>query len=401
MNPPDPLVVIAPDSFKGSCSSPEAAAAIAAGVFEALGEAVRIRRIPLADGGEGTLDALTAAWGGRVLSVGTRDALGRERSGRVGVSADGRTAIVEAAEANGLPHVSDLPLRPLDADSFGVGLLVRAALDAGADEILLCVGGSATSDGGAGMLRALGVELLEGNGAPIPPGARGLARLDAVDLTAVDPAVRAARWRIVCDVENPLRGPRGAAAVFGPQKGASPEDLDVIDSGLARLAEVLGNTLGTDSSELASRPGLGAAGGLALGPVALWDAELVSGAELVAFASGLDEALAEADLVITGEGRLDAQSLGGKVLSRVLAGAGAGRSAGTGGSVVVIAGSVALSAAECREAGITAAFSLANGPASLAELQSDTQRLLAAAAAHVCALFAAGCRGSESGRLRS
>ena len=379
-----PVIVVAPDSLKGSCSAVEAAAALASGARAALGPEARILEVPLADGGEGTLDALVGAWGGRVESVPTTDALGRPRAGRIGFSADGRTAIIEAAEANGLPHVQDRELRALDADSAGVGTLIATALDAGAGELVLCIGGSATSDGGAGMLRALGARLLDERGADIPAGARGLADLATIDLGGVHPRAAGAAWRIAVDVEHPLIGENGAAAVFGPQKGAGPDQVAVIDRGLARLAAVLG---GPDADSLAARPGMGASGGLALGPVALWGAQLAPGAELVASAAGLDRALEEADLVLTGEGRLDVQSLGGKVVSRVVAGARA-----AGAPVVVIAGGVELTAGECREAGIAAALSIATGPAELAELRSDAPRLLAEAAAHACALFAAARR---------
>ncbi|WP_125098603.1 glycerate kinase [Leucobacter chromiireducens] len=387
MPAPTVRVLIAPDSFKGSCAAPDAAHALAAGARAALGPAARIRQLPLADGGEGTLEALTAAWGGDIATVPTTDALGRPRSGRIGLSADGSRAIIEAAEANGLPHVADAPLRALDADSAGVGTLIRAALGTGARELLLCVGGSATSDGGAGMLRALGVGLLRADGSPIAAGARGLTELARIDAAGLLPAVREARWRIAVDVQNPVVGPRGVAAMFGPQKGATPAEIGVIDAGLRRFAELLAAP--NASPPLTRLPGLGAAGGLALGPVALWGAELVPGAELVADAVGLDAALREADLVLTGEGRLDAQSLTGKVVSRVLAGS--ARADASRPRTVVIAGSVALSAAECRAAGITAALSLAQGPASLDALQRDARELLAEAAAHACALaFPAG-----------
>lgn len=446
-------MVIAPDSLKDSCSAAEAAEALAKGVRMALRQRVRVRQIPMADGGEGTLDALVAAWakdrrGGydqhdrtrqddrtrqhdgtrrdgeyhrrdegdrrhgnannnrdshraedrhdaspRILSVPTMDALGRPRVGRIGLSPDGRTAIVEAAEANGLPHVADLPPRPLDADTAGVGALVRAALEAGAWEILLCIGGSATSDGGAGLLRSLGVRLLDEAGDDIAPGARGLLELDRIDSSGLLPAARDARWRIAVDVDNPLVGPRGAAAVFGPQKGASPEDVALIDAGLARLADVLAEAAGPAASaaELRDRPGLGAAGGLALGPVALLGADTVPGAELVAQALDLDRAIGESRLVITGEGRLDAQSLDGKVVSRVV------EAAPEGVPVVVVAGSLALTATECREAGIAAAFSIADGPETLAGLSARAPELLAETAAHVCAIAAASGPLAEAG----
>lgn len=373
-----PLVVVAPDSFKGSCDSVAAASALVRGVRQALGETVRIRELPLADGGEGTLDALTTAWGGTVRAAPTTDALGRPRDGRFGLSADGRTAIIEAAEANGLPHVSDVAPQPLGADTRGVGLLALAALGAGATEILLCVGGSATNDGGAGLLVALGARLLDSAGNELAPGPRGLAQLDRVDLTGLSPAARAARWRVAVDVDNPLTGPRGAAAVFGPQKGATPGDIAAIDAALGRFARVLAPDAG-----LESRAGLGAAGGLPLALVAVLGAEVTPGADLVARAVGLDAALAEAALVITGEGRLDAQSLDGKVLSRILSGVRRGT------PVLAVVGSLALSARECRAAGLTAALSIAQGPATLDELTPRTPELLAEAAAQACALVGA------------
>ncbi|MBU3995291.1 MAG: glycerate kinase [Actinobacteria bacterium] len=392
-----PVVVVAPDSLKGSCTAPDAARAIASGVRSALGQGARVRELPLADGGEGTLDVLVAAWGGTILEVATTDALGRPRTGRVGLSGGrqgARLAVIEAADANGLPAIVDQPLRPLDADTAGVGTLVRAALDTGAAEILLCLGGSATSDGGAGMLRALGARLLDASGSDVAPGARGLSELHEIDLSGLDARAGKIVWRVACDVDHPLTGGGGAAAVFGPQKGATPEQVAVIDRGLSTLARLLAEAAGYDSSELRFLPGLGAAGGLALGPVALFGAQLVPGSALVSDAVGLRDALDHADLVITAEGRLDAQSLQGKVVSRVLAEAGAHRdgahaAAGAVPStvpVVVLAGSVELTFEECQRAGIAAAWSIAQGPATLEQLQADTPRLLAEAAAHLTRL---------------
>lgn len=379
-----PVVVVAPDSLKGSCSAPEAARAMASGARAALGPDARILELPMADGGEGTLEALMASRSGRIETVPTTDALGRSRNGRIGLSnAPTRLAIIETAEANGLPAVADAPLRPLDADTAGVGSLILAALDSGADEIILCVGGSATSDGGAGMLRVLGARLLDASGADIGPGARGLSDLHRIDLSGMDPRAAQVRWRIACDVDNPLTGPRGAGAVYGPQKGATSEDVLLIDANLDRLARVLAEATGAECEVLSQQPGLGAAGGLGCGPVAIFRAELVPGAELVAEAVGLRAALTGADLVLTAEGRLDSQSLSGKVVSRVLADAG-------DAAVMVIAGSLGLSAVETREAGISAAFSLARGPAPLEDLQRDTRVLLSEAAAQACGAFLAG-----------
>ncbi|QYM74830.1 glycerate kinase [Leucobacter luti] len=387
-----PIVVVAPDSLKGSCTAGEAAAALARGVRAVLGPTATVREVPLADGGEGTLDALIAAWDGRIVSIPTTDALGRAAIGRLGLHAPppaaasvraGALAIIETADANGLLAVSDVPQQALDADSFGVGTLVLAALDAGADELLLCLGGSATSDGGAGLLRALGARLLNAAGADIAPGARGLTELTTIDLTGLDQRARAASWRIACDVENPLTGPRGAAAVFGPQKGATEDEVVHIDAGIVRLTDALAPHSPLRPDELRAQPGLGAAGGLALGPVALMGATLVPGAELVSTAVGLPAALADATLIITGEGRFDRQSFDGKVVSRVIS------DAPPGTPVVVIAGSVALSGAELRAKGVTAAFSIAPGPATLSELQSNCVELLSEAAARVCGVFIA------------
>lgn len=441
------MIVVAPDSLKGSCTSAQATQAIARGVRSVFGERAEVREVPMADGGEGTLDTLVAAWGGEVVQADTSDALGRPCEGRVGLgtraAGAGLSAIIEAADANGLPLVADAPLRPLDADSYGVGLLIRAALDAGASELLLCIGGSATSDGGSGMLRALGARLLDKSGREVPSGARGLLELHAIDLSGFDQRAARVSWRVACDVDNPLTGPRGAAKVFGPQKGASDEEVELIDQVLARLADTLatarvsGGLVGRDtaamtegavgrgaatesaragglsidgvpdfsvdldvatghtttglgasalqgvssghgSAQLQATSGIGAAGGLALGPVALFGAELVPGSQLVGDAVGLPEALLGADIVFTGEGRFDSQSLDGKVVSQVVAASPAST------KVIVLAGSIGLPAEQSREAGVAAAFSIAQGPATLAEMQRDAERLLEETAKQVC-----------------
>jgi glycerate kinase len=244
------------------------------------------------------------------------------------------------------------------------------------------------------MLRALGARLLDASGSDVAPGARGLSELHEIDLSGLDARAGKVVWRVACDVDHPLTGGGGAAAVFGPQKGATPEQVAVIDRGLSTLARLLAEAAGYDSSELRFLPGLGAAGGLALGPVALFGAQLVPGSALVSDAVGLRDALDHADLVITAEGRLDAQSLQGKVVSRVLAEAGAHRDGAHAAAcavpstvpVVVLAGSVELTFEECQRAGIAAAWSIAQGPATLEQLQADTPRLLAEAAAHLTRL---------------
>ncbi|SHJ98246.1 glycerate kinase [Nocardiopsis flavescens] len=375
-------VAIVPDSFKGSARAVDVAAAMERGVRDAFGAAgveTDVRTLPFADGGEGTLDALLGAWGTRALTVDTTDALGRPARARYGLSPDGRTGIIEAAEANGLPLVSDVPLRPLTATTRGIGPLVTALLDAGVEEILLCIGGSATTDGGAGLISALGARLLDREGAELPDGGAGLTALDRLDTSGLDPRARSVRWRIACDVTNPLVGERGAAAVFGPQKGAGPDDVRVLDAGLDRLADVLARATGDDVRD---RPGMGAAGGLPAPLTALLGAEAVPGSRMVAEVLDAERLMADADLVLTGEGRFDGQSLGGKVVDAVR------RLAPAGCPVVVIAGDVRVTPAELRESGVTAAFSTARGPRTLERMSEEVLADIEWATANCCRLLA-------------
>lgn len=373
-------VVIAPDSFKGSLGAAEAAAAMAAGVRQALGASVVIRQCPMADGGEGTLDAILSAWAVPAREMLTRDALGRKRTARYGLSADSRSGVVEAAEANGLPAVTDVPLQPRRADTYGVGLILRELLDQGVEEILLCIGGSASTDGGTGLLGALGAQFLDESGAPVAAGGAGLAAIATIDLSALHPRARSVRWRVAVDVSNPLCGPLGAAAVFGPQKGADEADVAELDAGLDRLATVIAELTGIDMHAV---PGAGAAGGMPATLVPLLGAVTVPGSRLVADAVKLAEKLVGAHLVLTGEGSFDAQSLGGKVVHAVAA------LAPDGCPVVVIAGRVALTADETRAGGVHAAFSIAPGPSDLAFLSVHAAERARETAAQVCGLFAA------------
>lgn len=356
---------------------------MARGARFAFGAAARIIEIPMADGGEGTLDALLAAWRCPPLFTAATDALGRPKTARYGVSADGLTGIIEAAEGNGLPDVLDVPLQPLRADSYGVGTIAGHLLDEGVEEILLCIGGSASTDGGTGLLSALGVRFLDATGNPVAPGGAGLGAIHTVDVSGLHPRATAVKWRVAVDVANPLCGEQGAAAVFGPQKGAGPEDVKLLDAGLANLARVLTDfrppveSNGRPGTYLTA-PGFGAAGGLPLSLVALLGAETVPGAELVSDAVGLRAALAHADVVLTGEGCLDTQSLGGKVVDAVR------RLAPSASPLVVVAGTVQLSAAQSMEAGITVAVSIARGPATLAELTANAELLIEDAAARAC-----------------
>lgn len=364
-------IAIVPDSFKGSAGAGTVARAMARGAraaAQASGREVSISTLPFADGGEGTLEAILDAWNATARTVSTTDAIGRSVTARYGLSPDGTTAIIEAAEANGLPSVSDVALQPLEATTFGIGALVNAALDAGAAEIVLCIGGSATTDGGTGLLNALGARFLDATGNELPAGGGALRDLASIDVTAMDPRAHAVSWKIACDVTNPLVGTRGAAAIFGPQKGASGKDIEILDAGLRRLAHVIGEATGRQLGEVA---GMGAAGGLAVSLAGFCEVALVPGWELVAQILGAREVLGNADLVLTGEGRLDSQSLHGKVVNGVRL------ASRPETDVIVIAGSVQLGPEELAGAGILAAHSIAQGPATLAELSQDTEELIA------------------------
>ncbi len=369
-------VAVVPDSFKGSATAAEIAAAMAGGAQQAAwerGRSVRVDQVPFADGGEGTLDAICSAWGISPREAQVGDALGRPIRARYGLSSDGRTGLIEAAEANGLPGVSDVPAQPLRAGTFGVGELAVLLLDAGCEEILLCIGGSATTDGGAGILQALGVHLLDAEGQELGPGGGALADLHRIDVADAHPRARRVRWRIACDVTNPLTGPRGAAAVFGPQKGAGSREIQALDAALDRFAAVLAGHLGRDLSQ---DSGMGAAGGIPAG-LSLFGAELRPGGELVAELLGLQSVLAEADVVLTGEGKLDSQSLHGKVVSTVRA------LTPERTPVLVLAGAVELGSGQLEEAGITAAAAVSDPAAGRRQMYAQTLPNTEAAARRV------------------
>lgn len=308
-------IVIAPDSFKGTLDAASAAAALAAGVRLARPDAV-IESVPMADGGEGTLDVLLAARNGRRREARATGPLGEPRTAAVGLIDGASTAVVELAQIAGFSLVPADRRNPLTATTFGVGELIRAALDAGVDRVLLTLGGSATVDGGAGMMQALGLRLLDVAMTPLPDriGGGRLADIAYLDFDALHPALSTTRIVIAVDVLNPLCGRSGAARVFAPQKGADAPAVALLEAGLARWADLLEDYCGRP---IRSEPGTGAAGGTAAPLVALADAEIVPGVDLVIEFVGLRDRLADADLVITGEGSLDAQSAMGKVVGGV------------------------------------------------------------------------------------
>ncbi|MFC5749709.1 glycerate kinase [Actinomadura rugatobispora] len=372
-----PRIVVAPDSFKGSLGAVEVCAAVEAGVRRAYPDA-DVTSVPMADGGEGTLDCFLSVLGGQELVLTAQDPLGRPVRARYALSAHGDAAVVELASASGLPLLADSGLDALRADTAGTGELIADAVGHGAREILVCIGGSASTDGGTGLLRALGVRFLDSAGKELPPGGGALARLAAIDDSGLSKEVRETRFRVACDVTNPFVGPRGAAEVFGPQKGATPEQVAALDAALTRLADVLAEHTGVRVHDL---PGAGAAGGTCGGLVALLGAEPARGADLVADTVGLPAALDGADLVITGEGRVDGQSAGGKAVSVVAA-----LSRERGVPAVALAGSVAGPFDELHALGLTAAFSLADGARTLDELTGSADRLLADLAEQVVRL---------------
>ncbi len=309
-------VVIAPDSFKESLTAAEVTEAIADGVRAACPQAT-LDPCPMADGGEGTVAAMVAATCGEVRTAGVAGPLGEPLQAEFGLlgaaagSAGRTTAVIEMAAASGLDLVPPERRDPMRTTTYGTGELIAAALEAGATGVLIGIGGSATVDGGCGCAQAVGVVFADAAGDPCVRGLAGggLPTVDRIDMSRRDPRIAGARIRVACDVTNPLTGPRGAAAVYGPQKGASPEMVRQLEAGLVHLAEVIRRELAVDVEHL---PGAGAAGGLGAGLVAFLGAELQRGVEIVADAVALRDRLAGADLCITGEGRFDAQSLSGK-----------------------------------------------------------------------------------------
>jgi glycerate kinase len=341
----------------------------------------------MADGGEGTVDAVLAATGGKTRASTVRGALGEPREATWGELPDG-TAVIEMAAAAGLEQIPAAQRRALDASSHGVGQLVLAALDGGARRIILGLGGSSTTDGGAGMAQALGVRLLDAAGHELPGGGGALARLHRIDASGLDPRIAATEFVVASDVDNPLCGPHGAATVFGPQKGATPDDVRVLDAALAHYATIADAAMGTAAQ---AWPGAGAAGGLGYAARTFLNAAFRPGVALVAELGGLAEAIEGADLVITGEGRIDAQTLHGKTP------AGVARIAQAAGvPVIAFAGSLGPGYEGLHAGGIVAAFSIASGPMTLEYACEHASELLFSLARDVMRVW--GTAAPQAGR---
>ncbi len=377
--------LICPDSFKESLTAARAASAIRDGLARARA-GCRFHLAPVSDGGEGFVDAMLSG-GGRRVEVSVTGPLGEPVRACYGILPDGETAVIEMAAAAGLGLVPPGERRPLEATTRGVGELMLHALSAGARRLLVGIGGSATTDGGAGMAQALGARLLDASGRDIPPGGGGLLRLERIDASGMDARLRDVSIRVACDVDNPLLGERGAAAVYGPQKGASAQDVAVLEEGLARLSGIARRDLGTDPSRV---PGAGAAGGLGWGLMAFCGAELVSGFRLVSETLGLERLVRDSDWVVTGEGRTDSTSLQGKVVGGVLEMCRRVRR-----RCVILCGAVGGDAGGLFDAGATAVLSVSQGPASLEESMRSAGRLLEDAAYNLGRLIAAAQREQE------
>lgn len=374
-------IVIAPDSYKESLSAREVAEEIAAGFRQVFPDA-DYRLIPVADGGEGTVQAMIDATSGALKTLAVSGPHGETVQASYGLAADQGLAIIEMASASGLELVPAGQRNPLVTTSAGTGELIRDALAAGARHIVIGIGGSATNDGGAGMLQALGARLTDADGRELGPGGGELARLAHLDASGLDPRLKTCRIDVACDVNNPLTGPRGASKVFGPQKGATPKMVETLDRCLARFAEVLKADLGQDVADI---PGAGAAGGMGAALLAVLGARLRPGSEVVTEAVGLEQTLAGADLVITGEGRIDGQTIYGKTpigVARV--------AKRLGLPVIGLAGCLAHDAGAVHEHGIAAVFSSVHKACSLEEALRDAKLNLRSVARNTAAAIQVG-----------
>ena len=363
-------IVIAPGAFKHSLTASAAAQAIAAGLRRSGLEA-ELHLLPIADGGNGTLDAFLAA-GGQRVTVTVEDPVGRPIQAAFGLLPDGKTAVIEMALASGLELLDTWQLNPLRASTYGTGQLMQAALARGAERVIVGMGGSATVDGGAGCLQALGVSLLDAYGVEVPRGGGSLDRVFVIDTHKLDPRWRNVEVLIASDVSNPTLGPQGAAAVFGPQKGAAPEQVALLERNLSHFFRVVRDQFGVD---VRATPGGGAAGGLSAGLMACLGGRIESGVELILKHSGFASLLDGADLVVTGEGRMDGQTIHGKGPIGV-----AQMARQRGVPTVALVGGLDIDDAALHRAGVQAALPIVTGPMPLERALDDATALLERAA---------------------
>jgi glycerate 2-kinase len=371
-------IVIAPDSFKESLTALEAATAIEAGMKKILPEASFVK-VPMADGGEGTVQSLVDATQGKIISKTVTGPLGEPVEGFFGLSGDEKTAIIEMAAASGLHLVPRDKRNPLVTTTSGTGELISAALDFGVEQIIIGIGGSATNDGGAGMARALGIKFLNVDGNEISDGGGSLGELASIDMTQADSRLAAVNIEVACDVDNPLTGLKGASHIFGPQKGATEEMIEVLDRNLQHYAEIIRKDLGRDIEHIS---GAGAAGGLGGGLLAFLSADLKRGVDIVLEATKLEKQLLNADFVITGEGKIDGQTIFGKTPIGV-----AKTAKRHGIPVIAIAGHVAQDSEIVHEHGIDVLFSVVPGVISLEDAFNNASTYVRNTAANIASLI--------------
>jgi len=367
-------VAIAPDSFKGTLTALEAAECIERGLRRELRN-ISVRKIPMADGGDGTVQAIVDATNGRFKRAKVHDPLGRPIWAKYGLAGNGRTAVIEMAAASGLVLLDSSERHPMRTTTRGTGDLIRAALRQGVRKILVGIGGSATNDGGMGMARAFGVRFLKKNGDEIPEGGGSLDKLVRIDMARRLSALERVKIEVACDVDNPLTGPKGAARVYGKQKGATSQQIQQLDKNLKHFARIVRRDLGVDVGRV---PGAGAAGGLGAGLLAFLGGDLRPGIDVVSDAIGLSKRLRGCDLVITGEGRTDAQTLHGKAPMGVIR-----EASKLGIPVIVIAGSVGPGADALLDHGVEACYAATRAPMDEKALGRNGARLLEDKAAEV------------------
>ncbi|MFP8641642.1 glycerate kinase [Priestia aryabhattai] len=376
-------IVIAPDSFKESLTALRVCEAVEKGIKTHFPNA-EISKVPMADGGEGTVQSLVDATDGEVIQARVTGPLGKEVKAFYGILGDGKTAVIEMAAASGLHHVPVDKRNPLVTTTRGTGELILKALDHKVKHIIIGIGGSATNDGGAGMAKALGAKLLDAKGAEIKEGGGSLGQLTSIDLTNLDSRLAEIKVEVACDVDNPLTGETGASAVFGPQKGATPDMVKQLDRNLAHYAAIVGKEMGI---HIQSVPGAGAAGGLGGGLLAFLSAELKPGVDIVIKATHLESYIKNADLVITGEGRIDGQTIYGKTPIGV-----AKTAKKHSVPVIAIAGSIGAGSEAVYEHGISALFSVVPGAVSLQEALEKADENIERTAKNVASVIRLGIK---------
>ena len=376
-------VVIAPQTFKGSISALGVAEAMSQGVRRVVADAETVL-VPVADGGDGTLETLVESSDGEIHTSEVTGPLGEKVVAQWGAMGDGRTAVIEMARTSGLALVPTDKRDPLAATTHGLGEVIRHALEAGFRSFIVGIGGSATNDGGAGMSQALGVRLLDADGRDLPPGGAALARLDRIDMSGLDPRATESEFAVACDVSNPLTGPEGASAVYGPQKGATPDMVAQLDAALAHFAQIVRRDIGVEINDVS---GAGAAGGLGGGLIAFLDGSLRAGVDIVLDAVDLDGHLEGADLVITGEGQMDFQTVYNKAPIGV-----ARRAKARGIPVIAVSGSFGEGYTDVHGHGIDAASAITSAPMTLDYASENAVELIAAATEQALRLMQVGGR---------